>query len=153
MNRLVSKKMNEMLEVFESLPNCRIESDKGDRLLIASNKPVPWSESLEARYGESTYKIGYITPHKASLGLYIDFPHGYLDMDRVEDVMNPEETLYYYPPGERAPTVKSWWRFRSDEKFDSIHMVLRKIELEMYDFSRDDWKQLMEEITGVHALK
>lgn len=147
MNKLVTKKMNEMLEVFESLPNCWIEQDEGDRLMIASNKPVSWNESDE----KVKFKIGYITPHKASLGLYIDFPHGFLDLDRVEAVMNPEETLYYYPPGEKAPTVKSWWRFRSDEKFDSIHMVLRKIELEMYDFSRDDWRQLMEEITEVHT--
>lgn len=139
-----------MLEVFNSLSNCKTEAQVDGRLLIASNKPVPWSDSLEKKDAESIHKIGYITPHKESLGLYIDFPHDLLDIDRVEDIINSEGTLTYYPPGTKAPTVKSWWRFRSDENFDSIHLVLRKIELDMYDFKREEWIRLMEEITGVH---
>ncbi|WKA59264.1 hypothetical protein QWY16_03670 [Planococcus shenhongbingii] len=150
MNKSVTQKMDEMLEVFNSLPNCKIETNAEGKILIASNKPVPWSGSLEKQDAELMHKIGSITPHKAALGLYIDFPHNLLDVDQVEDIINPEGTLMYYPPGSKAPTVKSWWRFRSDEKFDSIHLVLRKIELDMYDFKREDWIQLMEEITGVH---
>lgn len=150
MNKSVTKKMDEMLEVFNSLPNCKIETNAEGRILIASSKPVPWSDSLEKKDAESLHKIGSITPHKTALGLYIDFPHDLLDADRVEDIINPEGTLTYYPPGTKAPTIKSWWRFRSDENFDSIHLVLRKIELDMYNFKREDWIQLMEEITGVH---
>lgn len=144
MDKTVEQKMNEMLEVFNSLPNCRIEPNEGDRLLIASNKPVPWSDA------ESAHKIGYITPHKAALGLYIDFPHNYIEIDRLDDIIDPEFTLTYYEPGTKTSTVKSWWRFRSDEKFDSIHLVLRKTELELYDFKREEWVRLMEEITSVH---
>ncbi|TWT25296.1 hypothetical protein [Planomicrobium sp. CPCC 101110] len=150
MDKTVEQKINEMLEVFNSLPNCRIEPNEGDRLLIASNKPVPWSDALEKRYAESSHKIGSITPHKTALGLYIDFPHNFLDIDRVEDIIDPEITLTYYEPGTKASTVKSWWRFRSDEKFDSIHLVLRKTELALYDFKREEWIQLMKEITDVH---
>ena len=142
--------MSEMLEVFNSLPNCRIETNVDDRLLIASNKPVPWNDALEKSDAESSHKIGYITPHKAALGLYIDFPHNYLDIDKVEEIIDPEITLTYYEPGTKASTVKSWWRFRSDEKFDSIHLVLRKTELALYDFKREEWIHLMEEITSVH---
>ena len=144
MNKSVEQKMGEMLEVFNSLPNCKIETNEGDRLLIASHKKVPWSDA------ESSHKIGYITPHKEALGLYIDFPHNFLDIDKVEDIIDPEATLSYYEPGTKTSNVKSWWRFRSDEKFDSIHMVLRKTELNLYDFKREEWVQLMEEITGVH---
>ncbi|MDN7242857.1 hypothetical protein QWY14_13670 [Planococcus sp. N028] len=150
MDKTVEQKMNEMLEVFNSLPNCRIEPNEDDRMLIASNKPVPWSDALENKDVELSHKIGYITPHKAALGLYIDFPHNFLDIDRVEEIIDPEITLTYYEPGTKASTVKSWWRFRSDEKFDSIHLVLRKTELALYDFKREEWVQLMEEITGVH---
>ena len=144
MNKSVEQKMGEMLEVFNSFPNCRIEPNEGDRLLIASNQPVPWSGA------ESSHKIGSITPHKASLALYIDFPHDYLDADRVEEVVNPERTLMYYEPGTKTSNVKSWWRFRTDEEFDSIHLVLRKTELDLYDFKREEWSQLMKEITDVH---
>ncbi|EMF47586.1 hypothetical protein B481_0588 [Planococcus halocryophilus Or1] len=49
--------------------------------------------------------------------------------------------------------MKSWWRFRSDEKFDSIHLVLRKIELAYYNFKREDWIELMREITEAHEEK
>lgn len=150
MNKSVDKKLDEMLEVFNSLPNCKVETNEEGRVLISSTKPVPWSDSLEKKDAESLHKIGSITPHKAALGLYIDFTHDLLDADRVEDIINPEGTLTYYPPGTKAPTIKSWWRFRSDENFDSIHLVLRKIELDMYNFKREDWIQLMEEITGVH---
>ncbi|ETP70344.1 hypothetical protein G159_02105 [Planococcus glaciei CHR43] len=150
MNKSVTKKMDEMLEVFNSLSNCKIETNAEGKILIASTKPVPWSASLEKMDAESMHKIGSIAPHKASLGLYIDFPHNLLDVDRIEEVINPEGTLMYYEPGTKASNVKSWWRFRSDEKFDSIHLVLRKIELDMYDFKREDWIGLMEEITGVH---
>lgn len=149
-NKVVEKKVSEMLEVFNSLPNCRIEKSEGDRLLIASHKPVPWSDAIEKQDAESAHKIGYITPHKAALGLYIDFPHDSLDVERVETIINPEATLDYYEPGTKTTNVKSWWRFRSDEKFDSIHLVLRKTELELYDFKRDDWIELMEEIAAVH---
>lgn len=142
--------MSELLEVFNNLPNCRIEPDEGGRQLIASNKPVPWSGALEKNDAESLHKIGSITPHKSALGLYIDFPHNYLDIDRVEDIIDPEMTLTYYEPGTKASNVKSWWRFRSDEKFDSIHLVLRKTELALYDFKREEWIGLMEEITDVH---
>ena len=144
MNKSVEQKMGEMLEVFNSFPNCRVEPNEGDRLMIASNKAVPWSGA------ESSHKIGYITPHKSSLALYIDFPHDYLDADRVEEVINPEGTLMYYEPGTKASNVKSWWRFRTDEEFDSIHLVLRKTELDLYDFKREEWIQLMKEITDVH---
>ena len=99
MNKSVTKKMSEMLEVFNSLPNCKIETQEDGRLLIASIKPVPWSDSLEKKDAESLHKVGSITPHKAALGLYIDFPHNLLDADRVEDIINPEGTLTYYPPG------------------------------------------------------
>ena len=144
MNKTVEQKMSELLEAFSSFPNCKIEKDVDDRLLIASDKPVPWSDA------ESSHKIGYITPHKSALGLYIDFPHNYLDIDKVEAIIDPEETLNYYSPGKKASAVKSWWRFRSDEKFDSIHLVLRKTELELYDFKREEWVRLMEKITAVH---
>lgn len=144
MNKMVEQKMNEMTEVFNSLPNCRIETDEAGRILIVSDNPVPWSDT------ESSHKIGSITPHKAALGLYIDFPHNYIEIDRLDDIIDPEFTLTYYEPGTKASTVKSWWRFRSDEKFDSIHLVLRKTELELYDFKREEWVQLMEEITDVH---
>ncbi|TWT01576.1 hypothetical protein [Planomicrobium sp. CPCC 101079] len=150
MDKTVEQKMNEMLEVFNSLPNCRIEPKEDGRHLIASNKPVPWSEALENKDAESSYKIGSITPHKAALGLYIDFPPDYLDIDRVEDIIDPEITLTYYEPGTKPSNAKSWWRFRSDEKFDSIHLVLRKTELALYDFKREEWIQLMKEITDVH---
>ena len=150
MNKSVDKKLDEMIEVFNSLLNCKIETQEDGRLLIASTKPVPWSDSLEKKDAQAAHKIGSITPHKAALGLYIDFPHDLLDADRVEDIINPEGTLTYYPPGTKAPTIKSWWRFRSDENFDSIHLVLRKIELDMYNFKREDWIQLMKEIIDVH---
>lgn len=150
MNKMVEQKMNEMTEVFNSLPNCRIEKNVDDRLLIASDKPVPWSDALEKSDAESTHKIGSITPHKSALGLYIDFPHNYIEIDRLDDIIDPEFTLTYYEPGTKTSTVKSWWRFRSDEKFDSIHLVLRKTELELYDFKREEWVQLLEEITAVH---
>ncbi len=150
MDGLVKQKLTEMLDVFESLPHCKIETSTGDQLLIASENPVPWSDSLEKQDAESTHKIGTIKPHKASLGLYIDFPHGYLDVEKLEAIINPEGTLTYYEPGTKPLTVKSWWRFRSDEKFDSLHLVLRKIELAYYDFKREDWVELMEQITAVH---
>lgn len=150
MNRMVEQKMNEMIDVFNSLPNCRVETDEEGRTLILSDNPVPWSDTLEKRDAYSAYKIGSITPHKSALGLYIDFPHDLLDIDRVEDIVDPEITLTYFEPGVKTSTAKSWWRFRSDEKFDSVHMVLRKTELELYDFKRDDWVGLMEEITAVH---
>ncbi|WP_203341060.1 hypothetical protein [Planococcus beijingensis] len=144
MNKMVEQKMSEMTEVFNSLPNCRIETDEAGRILIVSDNPVPWSDT------ESPHKIGSITPHKAALGLYIDFPHNYIEIDRLDDIIDPEFTLTYYEPGTKTSTAKSWWRFRSDQKFDSLHMVLRKTELELYDFKREEWVQLMEEITGVH---
>ena len=150
MDGLVKERLDEMLDVFESLPDCKIEKDVDDRLLIASFNPVPWSGSLEKGNAESSYKIGYINPHKASLGLYIDFPHDYLEFEKLEEIIDPEGTLTYYPPGTKASTVKSWWRFRSDEKFDSLHLVLRKTELDYYDFKREDWIELMQQITGVH---
>ena len=150
MNKLVKEQLNEMLEVFESLLDCKIEKTIDDRLLIASYNPVPWSDSLEKKNAESAYKIGYISPHKAALGLYIDFPHDYLEFEKLEEIIDPEGTLIYYPPGTKASTVKSWWRFRSDDKFDSLHMVLRKTELDYYDFKREDWIELMQQITGVH---
>ena len=144
MNKMVEQKMNEMTDVFNSLPNCRVETDEAGRILIVSDNPVPWSDT------ESSHKIGSITPHKAALGLYIDFPHNYIEIDRLDDIIDPEFTLTYYEPGTKTSTAKSWWRFRSDEKFDSLHMVLRKTELELYDFTRDNWVGLMEEITAVH---
>lgn len=150
MNKSVNNKLGEILEVFKSLPNCKVETQEDGRILITSKNPVPWSGSLDKRDAESMHKIGSITPHKAALGLYIDLPHDFLDVDRVEDIINPEGTLTYYPPGTKAPTIKSWWRYRSDENFDSIHLVLRKIELDMYNFKREEWIQLMDEITGVH---
>lgn len=150
MNKSVEQKMSELLEVFTNLPNCTIEKDEGDRLLIVSDKPTPWNAALEQGDAVSMHKIGSITPHKTSLGLYIDFPHDYLDVERIESVINAEGTLDYCPPGTKTSTVKSWWRFRSDEKFDSLHMVLRKSELDMYDVKSDEWVQLMEEITEVH---
>ncbi|WP_249222214.1 hypothetical protein [Planococcus alpniumensis] len=150
MNRMVEQKMNEMTDVFNSLPNCRVETSEDGKVLILSDTPVPWSDVIEKRDAHSEYKIGSITPHKAALGLYIDFPHDLLDIDRVEDIVDPEITLTYFEPGTKTSTAKSWWRFRSDEKFDSLHMVLRKTELELYDFTRDDWVGLMEEITAVH---
>ncbi|TAA72995.1 hypothetical protein [Planococcus salinarum] len=150
MNKTVEQKMSEMVEVFKNLPNCRIEPNEGARLMIASDKPVPWNGALEKKDADSSHKIGYITPHKGALGLYIDFPHDYLDAERVEGIINPEATLDYYEPGTKTSNVKSWWRFRSDEKFDSLHMVLRKTELELYDFKREEWVGLMEEITAVH---
>ncbi|CEG23818.1 hypothetical protein BN1080_02825 [Planococcus massiliensis] len=150
MNRSVMKQMGEVLDIFNSMPNCTVEEQEDGRYLIASRNPVLWSDSLEKKDRTSLHKIGYITPHKASLGLYIDFPHDYLDVDRAEDIINPERTLMYYAPGVKAPTVKSWWRFRSNEQFDSIHLVLRKIELDLYDFKREDWIELMKEITEVH---
>ncbi|WP_404467264.1 hypothetical protein [Planococcus rifietoensis] len=147
---MVEQKMNEMIDVFNSLPNCRVETDEEGRTLILSDKPVPWGDALENKNAKSAYKIGSITPHKSALGLYIDSPHNLLDIDRVEDIVDPEITLTYFEPGVKTSTAKSWWRFRSDEKFDSVHMVLRKTELELYDFKRDDWVGLMEEITAVH---
>lgn len=135
-----------MLDVFESLPDCKIEKGEGDKLLIASHKPVPWSGPED----ESAFKIGTIIPHKAALGLYIDFPHDLFELEKLGEIIDPEETLYYYPPGEKASNVKSWWRFRSDEKFDSVHLVLRKVELEHYDFKRDDWIGLMQQIIEIH---
>ncbi|MFD1030223.1 hypothetical protein [Metaplanococcus flavidus] len=150
MDKLVEEQLKEILDVFESLPDCRIEKSTDDRLLIASYKPVPWSGSLEKRDTESAHKIGYINPHKAALGLYIDFPHDFLEFEELEKIIDPEATLTYYPPETKATTVKSWWRFRSDDKFDSLHMVLRKTELAYYDFKREDWIELMQQITGVH---
>nr|WP_238942614.1 hypothetical protein [Planococcus beigongshangi] len=142
--------MKEILEVFNSLPNCKVEQDEVDRFLIASHKPVPWSDSLEEGDVKMAHKIGYITPHKAALGLYIDFPHDHLEIDQLDDIIDPEFTLTYYEPGTKPSNVKSWWRFRSDEKFDSLHLVLRKTELDLYDFKREEWVQLMKEITDVH---
>ncbi|ANU11960.1 hypothetical protein A1A1_13437 [Planococcus antarcticus DSM 14505] len=150
MDGLVEQKLKEILEVFEGLSHCKVETNVDDQLVITIDKPVLWSDSLEKEDAESTHKIGTIKPHKASLGLYIDFPHGYLDIEKLEKIINPEETLTYYPPGTKAPTVKSWWRFRSDEKFDSLHLVLRKIELAYYNFKREDWIDLMREITEAH---
>ena len=142
--------MNEMIEVFNSLPHCKVETNEDGRILIVSDNPVPWSDALEKGDAESVRKIGSITPHKAALGLYIDFPHDHIEIDRIDDIIDPEFTLTYYEPGTKTSTAKSWWRFRSDEKFDSIHMVLRKTELELYDFKREEWIQLMKEITDVH---
>ncbi|EGA88419.1 hypothetical protein GPDM_15069 [Planococcus donghaensis MPA1U2] len=153
MDGLVKQKLGEILDVFEGLPHCKVEPSTDDQLVITSDKPVVWSDSLENQDAESTHKIGTIKPHKLSLGLYIDFPHGYLDADKLEKIINPEGTLTYYPPGTKAPTVKSWWRFRSDEKFDSLHLVLRKIELAYYNFKREDWIELMREITEAHEGK
>ena len=153
MDGLVEQKLKEIREVFEGLPHCKIESSVDDQLLIVSDKPVLWSDSLEKQDEGSTYKIGTIKPHKASLGLYIDFPHDYIDDSKLEKIINPEGTLMYFPPGTKTSTVKSWWRFRSDEKFDSIHLVLRKIELAYYNFKREDWIELMREITEAHEGK
>lgn len=153
MDKIVEEQLNEMLEVFESLPDCKIEQSEGDRLLIASLNRVPWSDSLDKKDAESAHKIGSINPHKLSLGLYIDFPHDYFEFEQLEKIIDPEATLTYYPPGEKTSTVKSWWRFRSDEKFDSIHLVLRKTELDYYNFKREDWIELMGQITGVHKTK
>ncbi|WP_281864013.1 hypothetical protein [Planomicrobium okeanokoites] len=150
MDRLVKEQLGEMLDVFESFPDCKIEKTEGDRLLIASHKPVPWSDSLENGDAGSAHKIGSINPHKFALGLYIDFPHDFFEFDELVKIVDPEATLTYYPPGEKTSTVKSWWRFRSDEKFDSIHLVLRKTELDYYDFKREDWMELMRQIIGVH---
>ncbi|MBT2582967.1 hypothetical protein [Planococcus sp. ISL-109] len=150
MNKMVEQKMGEMIEVFNSLPNCKVETSEDGRILIVSDNPVPWNDALEKTDAQSAYKIGSITPHKAALGLYIDFSHNLLDIDRVEDIVDPEITLTYFEPGTQTSTAKSWWRFRSDEKFDSLHMVLRKTELELYDFKRDDWVGLMTEIMAVH---
>ncbi|RAZ67259.1 hypothetical protein [Planococcus maitriensis] len=150
MNRMVEQKMSEMTDVFNRLPNCRVETSEDGRLLILSDKPVPWSDEIEKRDAQSAYKIGSITPHKSALGLYIDFPHGLLDIDQLDDIIDPEMTLTYFEPGAKTSTAKSWWRFRSDEKFDSLHMVLRKTELELYDFKREEWVRLMGEITAVH---
>ena len=150
MNKMVEQKMGEMIEVFNSLPNCKVETSEDGRILIVSDKPVPWSDTIEKKDAQSAYKIGSITPHKAALGLYIDFPHKHIEIDGIDDIIDPEFTLTYFEPGTQTSTAKSWWRFRTDEKFDSIHMVLRKTELELYDFKRDDWVGLMEEITAVH---
>lgn len=150
MDGLVEQKLKEILDVFESLPNCKIETNIDEQLLIASYKPVVWSEALEKKDAESTHKIGSIKPHKLALGLYIDFPHDYLELEKLEEIIDPEGTLTYYPPGTKASTVKSWWRFRSDDKFDSLHLVLRKIELAYYDFKREDWIELMQQITDAH---
>ncbi|ALS79586.1 hypothetical protein ACQKDD_07205 [Planococcus kocurii] len=150
MDGIVKQKLKEIREVFEELPHCKVETSVDEQLVITGDKPVSWSDSLENPNAESTHKMGTIKPHKASLGLYIDFPHGYLDVDKLEAIINPEGTLMYYPPGTKAPTIKSWWRFRSDEQFDSLHLVLRKIELAYYNFKREDWVGLMREITDAH---
>ncbi|MGX7596812.1 hypothetical protein ACWNS2_16520 [Planococcus plakortidis] len=147
---MVEQKMTEMTDVFNRLPNCRVETSEGGRILILSDKPVPWNDAMDSNDALSAHKIGSITPHKSALGLYIDFPHGLLEIDQLDDIIDPEMTLTYFEPGAKTSTAKSWWRFRSDAKFDSLHMVLRKTELELYDFKRDEWVRLMEEITAVH---
>ena len=150
MNKMVEQKMSEMTDVFNSLPNCRVGTSEDGRILILSDNPVPWSDAIDKKDTHSVYKIGSITPHKAALGLYIDFPHKHIEIDGIDDIIDPEFTLTYFEPGVKTSTAKSWWRFRTDEKFDSIHMVLRKTELELYDFTRDEWVGLMKEITAVH---
>ncbi|WP_237150931.1 hypothetical protein [Planococcus plakortidis] len=147
---MVEQKMSEMTDVFNRLPNCRVETSEDGKVWIVSDKPVPWSDAMDSNDALSAHKIGSITPHKSALGLYIDFPHGLLEIDQLDDIIDPEMTLTYFEPGAKTSTAKSWWRFRSDEKFDSLHMVLRKTELELYDFKRDEWVRLMEEITAVH---
>lgn len=148
-NKLVNTKLQELIEVFNEFSSCTIEPNRGERLLIASNKPVQWASKLKKQYGESEYKIGYIDPKKTCLGLYIDFPQGFLNFDEVSKVVNPDNCLLYAPPEQKAPTSKSWWRFRTED-FDSIHMVIRNNELHSYTFKKIEWIELLRKIVDVH---
>lgn len=150
MNEAVYKKLCEIVDVFNCFSACKIDPNCGERLLIASYKPVPWAKCLKKQYGESDYKIGYIDPKKNALGLYIDFPKNSFKFEQVSEIINPNASLLYVSSEERAPSSISWWRFRTNDHFDSIHIVLRKDELLKYDVQEDSWIKLMHEIVDVH---
>lgn len=146
MNEAVHEKLQEIVDIFNTFPGCKVEPDQGDRLLIASNKPVSWAKSLKKQYGESDYKIGYIDPKKTTLGLYIDFPKNSFKFEEVSEIINSNDKLLFIPIEERAPSSKSWWRYRTDNHFDSIHIVLHKGELITYNVQNESWRQLIYEI-------
>ncbi|MFC7688158.1 hypothetical protein [Ureibacillus sp. GCM10028918] len=150
MNEIVQIKLKEFVKIFNDMPNCKIEANRGGRLLIASHKPVPWAKSLKKQYGESDYKIGYIDPKKNALGFYIDFPIDLLNFGSVTKIINPEEKLVYSSIKERAPSGKSWWRLRKSENFDSIHLVLRNEDLLSYNVQEESWMKLIQYIVDVH---
>ncbi|WP_223701135.1 hypothetical protein [Sutcliffiella deserti] len=144
---IVNQQCVKLRQLFHQIEGCSVEETnrKDNGLLIKSNRPVPWKDSLKPQRGESKYKIGYIFPKKKGLGLYIDFPKGYFEQENIKPVINPEQKLKYFNQGETAKG--SWWRFRSDE-FDSIHMVLHNEILSTYDFERPELQTLFEQIVA-----
>lgn len=149
MNTMVNNKLQELLDVFKGSSSCKIEPNRGDRLLIASKKSVPWAAEFKKQYGEFDNKIGYISPKKTCLALYIDFPKNLLTLDEVSNIVNPNNSLLYVPSGQHAPKNLSWWRFRT-AGFDSIDMVIRKNELQSYNFHRNEFIELVRTIVDVH---
>ncbi|WP_249869119.1 hypothetical protein [Oceanobacillus saliphilus] len=146
LDKIIQNKLEQVITVFDEIQGCSIQRLKNDKLLIASPTPVPWSEGLKPQYNESIFKIGYIMPKKTCLGLYIDFPVDTLTYKEVSQIIDSNNQLYYASQEERVRSRRSWWRYRTGEHFNSIHLVLHLDRLLEYDFDRKELRYLFNKI-------
>lgn len=148
MEHLVTDEINRWTKLFEEIDGCQplFKQFKDERILIASPNPVPWHESLKPQYNESKYKIGYLFSQKSGIRLDIDSPNGILTKEYIGAIIDPNEQLLYSPQTERAPTTKTYWRFKSDDMFDTLTLVIREPQLGVIDTSLPTIRQLFKEI-------
>lgn len=142
----IQKQLNDLTTIFESIEGCELIHLKEDRILIASKRPVRWAQELKPQYGESEYKIGYIMPKKTCLGIYIDFPKGEILKDEISTVVSPDEQIQYVSQTEKSPGRTSWWRYRTAENFNSLHMVIHADCLVEYEMQRAEVQRLFQQI-------
>ncbi|WP_099363606.1 hypothetical protein [Fredinandcohnia onubensis] len=148
MKQLVTEELKRWTKLFEEIDGCQPLENRfeDDRILIASPTPVPWHESLKPQYNEANNKIGYLFPQKRGIRLDIDFPSGTLTKEYIREMIDPNKQLLYSPPTEKATTTKTYWRFKSNDMFDTLTLVVRESDLGTIDINLPTIKQLFNEI-------
>ncbi|MBB5174534.1 hypothetical protein [Texcoconibacillus texcoconensis] len=148
MNQAIKGEFDRWVKLFEELEGCKLvdRKMKDNRLMVENPFPVPWHENLHAERSESKEKIGYLFPQESGVKLDIDFPHQSFTKEYLQTIVDPNHEWPYYSPENKAPTAKSWWRFRSEPHFDTLTLVVRKEYLGKIDTTDPKLKELFQEI-------
>ncbi|MGD7055224.1 hypothetical protein [Sutcliffiella horikoshii] len=130
----IIKEERKWVNLFKRINGCEIINPgiKDGRLMISNLKPVPWHKGLKPQYNEAKTKIGYMVKQQSGFRLDIDFPHGSIGTDEIRSIVKTISTATGFmeiQQGQRASTIKSYWRFKTSKEFDTITLVIRNHHL------------------------
>ncbi|WP_078593678.1 hypothetical protein [Evansella clarkii] len=149
----VKQEFNKWKKFFEVIDGCNLVNMglADGRYKIAALIKVPWHEHLKAQYNEHPDKIGYLYPQSSGMRLDIDFPSQSVTKEEVQSIIDPQQRIPYFPPGQKAPGRKSWWRFRS-EAYDTVTIVIREDTSGMIDLSSPEVELLFKRMINYARL-